>query len=144
MPDWNTRLVVQVTTDGVSPPDITPIDSFTPTFATNAEALHSIERTHIGVIYTPKQITFSMSVRAIGGSVGRLTKLALDGTRFDVLLQQQEGNDWSFSSIVLSNCIITSAQPGAATVSGAPSASFSGFSLGSTVTPNGGSAITIP
>jgi hypothetical protein len=144
MPDWNTRLVVQITNDGVSPPDVTPIDAFTPTFSTNAEALHSIERTHIGVIYSPKQITFSMTVRAIGGSVGRLTKLALDGTRFDVLLQQQEGNDWSFSSIVLSNCIITSAQPGAATVSGAPSASFSGFSLGSTVTPNGGPSITIP
>lgn len=144
MPDWNTRLVVQVTTDGASPPDITPIDSFAPSFATNAEALHSIERTHIGVIYSPKQITFTMTVRAIGGSVGRLTKLALDGTRFDVLLQQQEGNDWSFSSIVLRNCIITSAQPGAATVSGAPSATFSGFSLGSTVTPNGGAPITTP
>lgn len=144
MPDWNTRLVVQVTTDGASPPDITPIDSFTPTFATSAEALHSIEKTHIGVIYSPKQITFSMAVRAIGGSVGRLTKLALEGTRFSVLLQQQEGNDWSFSSIVLTDCIITSAQPGSATVSGAPSATFSGFSLASTVTPNGGEAITVP
>ncbi len=144
MPDWNTRLVVQVTTDGASPPDITPIDSFAPTFGTAAEVLHSIERTHIGVIYSPRQITFSMTVRAIGGAVGRLTKLALEGTRFNVLVQQKEGNDWAFSSIVLTDCIITSAQPGAATVTGAPSATFSGFSLASTVTPNGGEAISIP
>ena len=144
MPDWNTRLVVQVTNDGVTPPDITPIDQFTPTFGTSAEPLHSIEKTHIGVIYTPKQISFSMTVRAIGGAVGRLTKLALNGTPFDVLVQQQEGDDWSFSSIVLTNCIITSAQPGAATISGAPSATFTGFSLASTVTPNGGQAIELP
>lgn len=144
MPDWNTRLVVQVTSDGATPPDITPIDQFTPTFATSAEALHSIEKTHIGVIYAPVQITFSMTVRAIGGSVGRLTKLALNGNRFNVLVQQQEGNDWSFSSVVLTDCIITSAQPGAATISGAPSATFTGFSLASTVTPNGEQAIAVP
>lgn len=144
MPDWNTRLVVQVTNDGGVPPEITPIDQFTPTFSVPAEALHSIERTHVGVIYGTKSITFSVTVRAIGGAVGRLTKLALNGTRFDVLVQQQEGNDWSFSSIVLTNCIITSAQPGAVTVAGAPSATFSGISLASTVTPNGGEAITVP
>lgn len=144
MPDWNTRLVVQVTNDGVTPPDITPIDQFTPSFTVGAEALHSLERTHVGVIFSPKAITFSLTVRAIGGSVGRLTKLALTGQRFDVLLQQQSGNDWSFSSIVMTDCIITSAQPGSATVSGAPSATFSGFSLASTVTPNGGQAINVP
>ena len=144
MPDWNTRLVVQVTTDKVTPPDITPIDQFTPSFAVGAEVLHSVEKTHIGVIFAPKSITFSMTVRAIGGSVGRLTKLALNGERFDVLLQQQTGNDWSFSSIVLTDCIITAAQPGSATVSGAPSATFTGFSLASTVTPNGGAAIAVP
>ena len=144
MPDWNTRLVVQVTSDGVTPPEITPIDQFTPSFAIGAEALHSLERTHIGVIFTPKTITFSLTVRAIGGSVGRLTKLALNGQRFNVLVQQQSGNDWSFSSIVMTDCIITSAQPGAASVSGPPSASFSGFSLASTVTPNGGQALSVP
>jgi hypothetical protein len=144
MPDWNTRLVVQVTSDGATPPDITPIDQFTPTFSIPAEALHSVEKTHIGVVYAPKSITFSLTVRAIGGAVGRLTKLALNGDRFNVLLQQQEGNDWSFSSIVLTDCIITSAQPGAATVSGAPSATFTGFSLASTVTPNGGQPLEVP
>lgn len=144
MPDWNTRLVVQVTNDGGTPPDITPIDQFTPTFSVPAEALHSVEKTHVGVVYAPKTITFSLTVRAIGGAVGRLTKLALNGARFDVLVQQQEGNDWAFSSIVLTDCIITSAQPGAATISGAPSATFTGFSLASTVTPNGGEAIAVP
>lgn len=144
MPDWNTRLVVQVTTDGATPPDITPIDQFTPNFSIAAEALHSVEKTHIGVIFAPKTITFSMTVRAIGGSVGRLTKLALEGARFSVLVQQQTGNDWSFSSIVLTDCVITGAQPGSATVAGAPSATFTGFSLASTVTPNGGAAISWP
>jgi len=144
MPDWNTRLVVQVTSDGGVPPDITPIDQFTPTFAVPAEALHSIEKTHIGAVFSTKSITFSMTVRAIGGAVGRLTRLALEGTRFNVLVQQQEGNDWSFSSVVLTDCIITSAQPGAATATGAPSATFTGFSLASTVTPNGGEAIAVP
>ncbi|MFA7587311.1 MAG: hypothetical protein WCY11_14130 [Novosphingobium sp.] len=147
MPDWNTRLVVQVMTGAGAPAEtITPIDSFTPTFNTAAEALHSIERTHIGVIYSPRQISFSMTVRAIGGAVGMLTKLALEGTRFSVLLQQQEGDDWAFSSMVLTDCIITSAQPGSATTSGAPSATFSGFSLASTVTQNvdGAEPISVP
>jgi hypothetical protein len=142
MPDWNSRLVVKV-----DDTKVTPIDSFSPSFSLGAEALHSIEQTHVGVIYSTKQITFSMTVKAIGTSVAKLTELAMNGTRFSVALQESEdGNDWSFESIVLTECIITSCSPSPANVSGAPAATFSGFSLSSTVTPASSdvTAVTIP
>lgn len=130
MSDWNTRLAVSYTEDGETR-EISPIDSFTPSFALNAEPLHSIEATHIGVIFSPESISFSMSVKAIGPVAAKLTALALEGTRFNITLQERTGSDWAFNSIVLSDCIITSATPTTANVSGAPTASFSGFSLAS-------------
>jgi hypothetical protein len=130
MPDWNTRLAVSYTDEDGNTVNVTPVDSFTPTFALNAEVLNSIEATHIGVVYSPQALSFSLTVRAIGDVAGRLTALALQGKRFDIVLQEGEGDDWSFRSVVMSDCIITSASPSAATVSGAPSATFSGFSLG--------------
>lgn len=144
MPDWNTRLVVILNDEDDTP--ITPIDSFSPSFSLNTETLHSIEQTHIGVVYAPQAVTFSMSVRAIGEAVGKLTALALRGERFKVALQFHEGehNDWSFDSIVLSDCIITSATPSPATISGAPAATFSGISLAAAVTPAGQQEETIP
>jgi hypothetical protein len=143
MPDWNTRLVVSFNSGGGNT-TITPIDQFSPTFSLGAEVLHSVERTHIGVVYQPKALTFSITVRAIGGVVGQLTALALDGTLFDIVLQESDGTDWAFKSVVMRRCIITSAQPGAATVSGAPSASFSGFSLETTISPKIGADVTVP
>jgi len=116
MPDWDTRLAVSYN-DGTGDHEISPIDSFSPTFSLSAEVLHSVEQTHIGVVYTPQAISFSMTVRAIGDVAARLTTLALNGTRFDVVLRE---------------CVVTSAAPGAATISGAPSATFSGFSLAAT------------
>jgi hypothetical protein len=91
--------------------------------------MHSIEQTHIGVIYSPDSMTFSLTVKALGDVAGQLTALALEGTPFDILLQEKEGDDWSFHSIVMSNCIITSAAPSNASISGAPTATFSGFAL---------------
>ena len=91
--------------------------------------MHSIEQTHIGVIYSPDSMTFSLTVKAIGDVAAQLTAIALQGTPFDILLQENNGDDWSFHSIVMSNCIITSASPSNATVSGAPAATFSGFAL---------------
>jgi hypothetical protein len=146
MPEWNTRLAVSVTDSPNGPStDITPIDSFSPSFALSAEALHSLEATHIGVVYSPAAITFSMTVKAIGDAAGKLTQLAVQGKRFDVILQRADGSgdDWSFQSIVLSECVITSAQPTAATISGAPSATFSGFSLQSTVEQRSGAKDSI-
>lgn len=128
MREWKTRLAVSFTANGTTYL-ISPIDSFSPTFALNAEPLHSIEQTHIGVIYSPESMTFSLTVKALGEVAGQLTALAMQRTPFDILLQENDGDDWSFHSIVMSNCVITSASPSNATVSGAPAATFSGFAL---------------
>ena len=143
MADWKTRLAVSFTENN-QPVTLTPIDSFTPSFSLNAEVLHSIEKTHIGVIYSPQGISFSMTVKAIGDVVGRLTALALKGTRFNVTLQEGNGSDWSFKSVVLTDCIITSATPSTATSSGAPAATFSGFSLASTIDTKANGQTVIP
>lgn len=143
MPDWETRLAVSYN-DGSGDVEISPIDSFSPTFSLNAEVLHSIEETHIGVVYSPQAISFSMTVRAIGDVAARLTTLALNGTRFDIVLKEKEGDDWSFRNVVLSDCVITSATPSSATISGAPSATFSGLSLGARTEPKAGAGAVIP
>lgn len=149
MADWDTRLVVTYD-DGTGAKDITPIDAFTPTFALNAEVLHSIEDTHVGVVYNPPQISFSMTVRAVGDAAAKLTLLALSGNRFQISLLEREGDDWGFKSVVLSNCLITSATPSAATIQGAPAATFSGVSLSASAemkaarTPLVPSSATIP
>ena len=127
--NWNTRLTVRYTDDKGVDHEISPIQSFTPTFATAAEPLHSIERTHVGVVTQPNSLTFSLTVNAIGPVTAQLTALALNGTEFSITLQEKTGDDWSFSTIVLTRCIITSVSPTAATVMGAPQATFSGFSM---------------
>jgi hypothetical protein len=145
MPDWKTRLAVSYKDQDGNTVNITPIDSFIPTFSLTTEALHSIEATHIGAIYSPQGMTFSMTVKAIGEVAAKLTSLALQGKRFDVTLQETNGgSDWGFNSIVMSECLITSATPTAATVTGAPSATFSGFSLGVTSEPKVGKKVVIP
>ncbi len=145
MPDWKTRLAVSYTDEDNNEVDITPIDSFSPSFSLNAEVLHSIEETHIGVIYNPEAISFSMTVKTIGDVAAKLTALGLEGKRFDIKLQESDnGTDWSFSKIVLSDCIITSATPTSATISGAPTATFSGFSLGASSEPKTGAKVEIP
>ncbi len=142
--DWKTRLAVSYVDENGVKVDVSPIDSFSPSFSLNAEVLHSIEKTHIGSVFTPQSITFSMTVKAIGDVAAQLTVLALDATRFDVTLHENDGTDWSFKRVVLRDCIITSASPSNATISGAPSATFSGFSLQATAEPKTGAAVTIP
>jgi hypothetical protein len=145
MPDWRSRIAVSYVDEDNDSVNITPIDAFTPTFSLGAEVLHSIEQTHIGVVYTPQTITFSMTVRAIGDAVGKLTALAMQGKRFNVTLEETDGgDDWSFHSIVLNDCIITSASPSPATISGAPAATFSGMSLAATIDPKTGEDRDIP
>lgn len=142
--DWRTRLaVVYADADG-NEIVISPIDSFTPTFSLSAEVLHSIQETHIGVIYNPQSLTFSMSVKAIGDVAAQLTSVALEGKRFNITLQEFDGNDWAFAKIVLSDCIITSASPSNATISGAPAATFSGMSLGASVEDKHSSSVQVP
>jgi hypothetical protein len=142
--NWTTRLAVKYTDEDGKDHEISPIQSFTPTFATSAEPLHSIERTHVGVVATPQSLTFSMTVNAIGPAAAELTALALNGTEFDITLQELVGNDWSFSTIVMRRCVITSAGPTAATISGAPQATFSGFSMQVDATDNNGVMTTSP
>jgi hypothetical protein len=70
--------------------------------------------------------------------------MALQGAEFDLLLQEQTGGDWSFKSLVMSRCVITSAVPSAATIAGAPAATFSGFSLAAKSEPKTGEKTEIP
>jgi hypothetical protein len=133
--DWKTRLGVRITVDK-NETRVHLAQSFVPTFGVSAEPLHSIERTHVGVVATPQALTFTLSVTAIGPAAADLTALAMRGDPFDIVLLEQEGSDWSFSTIVMKQCYVTSAAPGSATVSGAPVATFSGFALGAAVTDN--------
>lgn len=129
MATWtNSRLAVVV--DGDTSHPLTPIDSFSPTFSLNTEVVHSIEATHIGWIANPDSFTFSLSVKAIGGAAAKLTQLAFEGTEFSIGLYKQAGSadEWDFTNIILTKCLITSASPSNATVSGAPVATFSGIS----------------
>lgn len=142
--DWKTRLAVSYQDDGGTH-ELVPVQQFAPTFALNAEVLNSIERTHLGVVYTPQSLTFSLTINAIGDGAAKLTALALEGKRFDIILQEAEGgHDWSFKKIVMSECVITSAASSSATVSGAPTATFSGFSLAAQAEPKTGSTVTAP
>lgn len=141
--DWKTRLVVSYV-DGADTVEISPIDSFTPSFSLNAEVLHSIQQTHIGVIYSPDSVTFTLTVKAIGDVAAKLTKLALDKKRFDLVLKEKTGADWAFQSVVLRDCQITSASPSAATISGAPAATFSGFSLAGSMEDNYSGKASVP
>ncbi|MGW0203466.1 hypothetical protein [Nonomuraea sp. NPDC003201] len=146
MPDWKSHLAVSYN-DGNGDVLITPLRSFTPSFSLNAEAQHSCEASHIGVIYSPQTLSFSLTVDAAGPAAAQLTMLALAGTRFKILLQEagDERQDWAFASVVMEDCVITSATPSTATVSGVPSATFSGFSLKAGATPLGATdAVTVP
>src|SRR5215218_7937520 len=113
--DWKTRLAVSYQdTNGTH--ELVPVQQFAPQFALNAEVLNSIEQTHIGVVYTPQSLTFSLTINAIGDGAAKLTALALEGKRFDIILQEAEGgHDWSFKKIVMSECVITSAASSTAT-----------------------------
>ena len=145
MPAWKSRLAVSYIDNTTTEVQITPIDSFSPSFSLNTEVIHSLERTHIGVVQSPHNISFSMSVKAIGDVAAQLTSLALEGRRFSLVLQEtDDGTDWSFRKLVLSNCIITSATPTSATPSGAPSATFSGICLGASTEGKRGASSRIP
>jgi hypothetical protein len=136
MADWkDTRLVVTYN-DGTGDVEVSPIETIAPSFALNAEAIHSIEKTHCGVVYTPQAITFSLTVKAIGDVAAKLTVLALNGTPFDVVLKEKVGDDWSFANVVMSDCIITACVPTTATPNAAPTATFSGFSMGASAQTN--------
>jgi hypothetical protein len=120
MPNWSSRLEVHVA--GVI---VSPITSFTTTFATAITPIHSIEADNVGVIRKPQTITFTMTVPAVvsdppsqppAKNVADIYKLAVNGAKFDVALVVKSGNDWAFKSLLFSDCYITSANPSSVTV----------------------------
>jgi hypothetical protein len=125
--NWKTRLEISV--DGKV---VSPIDSFTPQFSTPATVLHSIEADNIGAVYQPQTATFSMTLKAIGTNVAELTKMALEGKKFNITVAEKKGTDWTFGKLLFRDCIITSANPSNVTIDGVPTANFSGIILGFT------------
>lgn len=116
MPNWTSRLEVQV--GNIT---LTPITSFTTTFASSVTQIHSIEADNVGVIKKPQTMTFTMTVPAIGTDPAKenaaaLYQLAVSGTAFNVALTVASGNDWSYKSLLFSGCYITSANPSSVTV----------------------------
>jgi len=124
MPDWNTRLVVKLGTNV-----ITPIDQFTPTFNTPHTILHSIQEDNVGYVRQPFTFTFTMTVKANAPTVADLTQLAVNGTEFDITVAEQTGSDWAFNKIMLSRCLITSTNPSNVVIDGVPTASFNCIAL---------------
>jgi|SRR5436190_6350934 len=143
MADWKTRLAVSYK-EGSTTKTISPIDAFTPSFSMNAEVLHSIEKTHLGLVFSPENMSFTLTVKAIGDVAAQLTALAMQRKRFDLTLFEAIGDDWAFSKVVMSDCIITSATPTAATIAGAPSATFSGVSLAASSEDNAHASVALP
>lgn len=140
MPNWSSRLVVTVEDNGTK--TVTPITSFTTTFASSITQIHSIEADNVGAIKKPQTMTFTMTVPAIMTvpadptveNAAALYKLAIAGTPFNVHLSVQSGNDWVFTQLLFRGCYITSANPSNVTVgttSGqldtVPVATFSGI-----------------
>jgi hypothetical protein len=125
--NWKTRL--EITVDGKV---LSPIDSFTTQFSTPATVIHSIEADNIGAVYQPQTATFNMTLRAIGTNVAELTRMALDGRKFNISVAEKRGTDWTFSKLLFRDCVITSSSPSNVTVDGAPTANFSGIILGFT------------
>ena len=141
MPDWNTRLAVTVGTDLVS-----PIETFSPTFTTPFRVQHSLEKDNVGFVREPFTFTFNMTVRAISdpgaaNGAARLTKLALDGTEFQITVVRADGspgNQWAFQETLFKRCFITSAQSSSITLQDSPTATFSGICLQYEVTDQQG------
>jgi hypothetical protein len=141
MPNWSSKLEVQVATgDDNNFVTLTPITTFTTSFASSITQIHSIEADNVGVIIKPQTMTFTMTVPAIGpddathNNAASLYKLAIDGKPFNVQLTVASGNDWAFSQLIYRNCYITAASGSNVTVgttSGVldttPIATFSGI-----------------
>jgi hypothetical protein len=143
MPTWmSTRLAVIVNGDSAHP--LTPIESFTPTFSLNTEVVHSCEATHVGWIANPDSFTFTLTVKAIGGSAAQLTRLAMEGTEFEIGVYEAANStsEWDFSHLVMRKCLITSANPSNVMINGAPVATFSGISREAEI--NDGAALKRP
>lgn len=132
MPDdlmWDSRLTVKV--GGVP---VTPIDSFNPTFNVPVQPLHSLEADNVAHVVQPKTFTFTMSVKAIGGSVATLTDLARKRTKFTLSISEASGSDWTFKNIDFNDCYITSVANNIV-IDGVPTTTFNCVCLDVDTTP---------
>jgi hypothetical protein len=130
--DWDTRLAVTVGTEV-----ITPIESFNPSFTTTFRVQHSLEKDNVGFVRQPFTFTFTMTVRALGqasqsNGVATLTKMALEGTEFNVSIVRADGSpgdQWAFQEVLFTRCFVTSAQPTSITLQDSPMATFNAICL---------------
>src|SRR6516162_1402323 len=122
--NWNTKLAVSVNGTIVS-----PIESFSPMLNTGHRVQHSLEADNVGIVTQAQTFTFNATVRAVGASVATLTRLALDGTEFQIVITEQTGTDWSFKQIAFNHCYFTSVSPSNLMLDDAPTANFSGVCL---------------
>jgi uncharacterized membrane protein len=122
--NWNTRLAVSV--GGAL---ISPIESFSPTLNVGHRVQHSLETDNVGIVTQAQTFTFSMTVRAVGASVAQLTKLAVQGLEFQIVVTEQTGSDWTFKQIAFNHCYFTSISPSNVTLDDSPTATFSGVCL---------------
>jgi hypothetical protein len=142
--DWDTRLAVTVGTGIIS-----PIESISPSMTTTFRVQHSLEKDNIGFVRQPFTFTFTMTVRALGtpqqaNGVARLTKLALDGTEFQVSILRADGSpgdQWSFQEVLFKRCFITSAQPSNITLQDSPLATFNAICLQYQLTDRNGDVV---
>lgn len=155
MADWNTRLAivyqnVDQTTGQLqgSQLQITPITSFQSTINTAATALHSLEQTHVGAVFSPADIQFTMTVVQSASEMGHIMELGLNRARFQIGVVVNEVNpdtgvsDWNLQQVILSNCLVTSMQVGPIvnTPGVAPTMIISGVSLHVAVTAADGTS----
>jgi hypothetical protein len=121
--NWNTKLVVKVDNETV-----TPISKFNPTFSVPVVPLHSLESDNVAFVSQPATFTFTMEVQASGPVVAKLTDLALKRIPFTIEASQESGDDWTFSSLKFNDCFITSLA-NQTTPSGPPVTTISGICL---------------
>jgi hypothetical protein len=122
MPDtlhWDTRLEVKLGTE-----TITPLDTLVPTLNTPVQPLHSIEADNVGFVIQPQTFSFTMTAKAIGPAVAKLTDLARRGQKFSIAVAERRGTDWTFKSLAFNDCLITSTGPSNVVVDGVPAATF--------------------
>ncbi|MGW5420911.1 hypothetical protein [Streptomyces sp. NPDC003943] len=124
MADWNTRLEVKLGGRTIS-----PITNFSPSFNVPHTVIHSLEADGVGYVRQPFTFTFTLTIPAIASAVADLTELAVNGGEFAIAVAEKKGDDWAFSSLKFSRCVVNAAQPSNVTVDGVPQATFTCMAL---------------
>lgn len=144
MTDWDTKLAVTVDTDLV-----TPIENFSSSLTTTFRPQHSLEVDNVGFVRQNFSFTFTFNVRAIGiagqsNAVAKLTKLALEGTEFQISIVRAEGSpgdQWAFQEVLFKRCFATSIQPSNLTLQDSPMATVNGICLQYQLTDRAGTVV---